>query len=116
MTISHAGKHEVTWWLNNLDGSFGHIKPPVDLVIHSDASLIGWGAALGPQKTGGNSSADESKSHINVLELKAALFGLKSIAFQIVKKHVKLMIDNSAAVYMINNMGSSHTATSNSSC
>ena len=58
MSISLAGKHELNWWLNNLDGSFGHIKSTVDLVIHSDASLIGWGAALGSQKTGGNWSAD----------------------------------------------------------
>ena len=89
-------------------------KPPTDLVIHYDASLIGWSAASGLQKTGGNWSADESKSHINVLKLKAALFTLKSFATQIVKKHVKLMIDNSATVYMINNMGSSHTVTGNS--
>ena len=114
MSIFPAEIHELKWWINNLDGSFGHTtKPPIDLVIHSDASLIGRGAALGSQKTGGNLSADESTSHINVLKLKAVLFALKSFATQIVKKHVKLMIDNGAAVYKINNMGSSHTAAGN---
>ena len=56
MSISDAGIHELKWWLENLDTSFGHItKPPVDIVVYSDASLKGWGAALDSKKTGGNS-------------------------------------------------------------
>ena len=33
MSISPAEIHELKWWIN-LDGSFGHTKPPIDLVIH----------------------------------------------------------------------------------
>ncbi len=79
-----------------------------------DASLIGWGAALGSHQTGGNWSASEANNHINNLELKAVLFALQCFAKEIETKDVKLMTDNSAAVYMINNMGSSHSELGNS--
>ena len=115
MSISASGQQELKWWLANIDTSFGYItKPPIDLVIYTDASLIGWGAALASQKTGGNWSASETNIHINNLELKAVLFALKCFVADIETKHVKLMIDNSAAVYMINNMGSSHSKLGNS--
>ena len=55
MSISDAGIHELKWWIQNLDTSFGHItKPPVDIVVYSNASLKGWGAFLDSKKTGGN--------------------------------------------------------------
>ena len=53
MSISDAGIHELKWWLENLDTSFGHItKPPVDIVVYSDASLKGWGLPLIARKLG----------------------------------------------------------------
>ena len=84
------------------------------MVIYTDAPLIGWGAALASHKTGGNWSASETNTHIDNLELKAVLFALKCFVNDIETKHVKVMIDNSAAVYMINNMGSSHSELGNS--
>lgn len=75
--------------------------------------MKGWGAAFGSQKTGGNWSCTEATSHINILELKAALFALESFRSQLSHKHVKIMVDNSAAVYMINKIGSSHTEIGN---
>ena len=78
------------------------------------ASLIGWGAALASQKTGGNWSASETNTHINNLESKAVLLALKCFVIDIETKHVKLMIDNSAAVYMIHNMGFSPSELGNS--
>ena len=115
MSISAKGIRELEWWYNHLDNSFSHITRAIiiDEVIYSDASLKGWGAAFGSQKTGGNWSCTEATSHINILELKAALFALGSFRSQLSHKHVKIMIDNSAAVYMINKMGSSHTEIGN---
>lgn len=89
MSISAEGKQEMKWWLDNLDKSFSHvIKPAVDSVVYSDASLKGWGAALGSQKTGGNWSHTEANTNINILELRAAWFALRSFATQLTKKHV----------------------------
>ena len=104
----------MNWWLQNVNTSSNTIEfPPVDVVVFSDASLQGWGAALGEQSTGGGWAPNE-QNHINILELKAALFALKSFVSEIKEKHVKIMIDNSSAVFIINNMGTSHNDTCNS--
>ena len=44
-----------------------------------------------------------------VLELLAAYFALKSFRTQVTNKHVKLMIDNTTAVAVINHMGTNHS-------
>ena len=81
---------------------------------YSDAaSLKGWWAALVEQSTGGDWAPDE-RSHINIVELKAALFALKSFAYQLKEKHVKIMIDTSSAVFIITNMDTSHSDECNS--
>ena len=46
--------------------------------------------------------------HINVLELLAAYFALKSFRTQVTNKHVNLMIDNTTAVAVINHMAINH--------
>lgn len=73
MTISKDANAELNWWLKNLRGSFKQILPtPIDIVLYSDASMTGWGAALGDQSTGGNWCKHETEHHINILEMKAA--------------------------------------------
>ena len=117
MSISQQGIQELTWWLDNLEGSYNVIQhPPIDIVLYSDASTTGWGAALGEQSTGGHWSPAEAELHINGLELKAALFALQSFKHHLNGKHVKLMIDNTTAVYIINNMGTSHSDHCHSVC
>jgi hypothetical protein len=109
MSISSEAKVELNWWITNLPTSFKLIlATPIDIVIYSDASKIGWGAALGNQSTGGNWCKQESECHINILEMRAALFALKSFVSFLSGKHVKIMVDNSTTVYVLNNMGTNH--------
>ena len=44
--------------------------------------------------------------HINVLELNAILFRLRSLCDHICDSHIKILSDNTTAVHCINNMGS----------
>ena len=44
--------------------------------IFPDACLTGWGATNNGHSTGGHWSVKESKSHINVIEMKGASFAL----------------------------------------
>ena len=90
--------------------------PPIDVKLYSDASTTGWGAALGEQSTGGHWSPAEAELHINALELKAALFALQSFKHHLNGKHVEFMIDNTTAVCIINNMGTSHSDHCHSIC
>ena len=114
MTLSSSALRNVEWWLQNLPNSYGNIdKAPFDLTIYSDASLIGWGAATGHLTTGGKWSYRESQYHINALELLAAFFAVKSFKNSISSKNVRIMLDNTAAVCIINRKGTTHNDTCN---
>ena len=115
MCISHNGISELNWWLCNLDSSFNTIHcPPVDVTLYSDASLQGWGAVINKKSTGGMWLPTESEHHINYLELLAAFFALQCFHSSLSGKHVKIMIDNTSAVFQINNMGTCHSEECNS--
>ena len=51
--------------------------------------------------------------HINLLELLAAYFALKSFRTLLANKHVKVMMDNTTAVAVITNMVTNHSHTCN---
>ena len=68
----------------------------------------GGGATLNSVRTGRALSYEESLELINVLELTAVLFGLKSLIKQ-TNKHMKILYDNTTAVHTINNMGTSRS-------
>ena len=55
----------------------------------------------------------EAKEHINYLELLAAFLGLQTFARNKTNLHVRLMIGDTSAVSIINNMGTSHSVKCN---
>ena len=108
MLLSPESKLDVEWWLDNIDTACNIIGPLAgNFTIYSDASLKGWGPAFNNVSCGGLWSFEEATNHINYLELCAALFALQCFVDKISGSHVKIMIDNSSAVGMINKMGSS---------
>lgn len=114
MSLSCESKVEVKWWLDNVDTAYNVIgHSPIDFTVYSDASLKGWGAALNDVSCGGQWSSEEAKNHINYLELSAALFALQCFVDEISNSHVKIMIDNTSAVGMINKMGSAKSDSCN---
>lgn len=115
MCLSASAVVELQWWVNNLVTAFNFIQPPVvDCTINSDASLTGWGGVMNNISTGGHWLKNEAINHINYLELLAAYFVLKSFLKDVIGKHVKMMIDNTTAVFVINNMGTCHSDPCNS--
>jgi hypothetical protein len=66
------------------------------------------GACWGTQRTGGCWSERESQDHINILELRAALFALKSFLPSQTNRVVCLKMDNTTAVAYLHNMGGTH--------
>ena len=112
MSVSKKGVADMMWWLDNLDDSYNDFcHPPVHITctLYSDASLMGWGAVMNDTSTGGRWSPSEAENHLNCLELFAALFALKCFQSSLSGKHVKIMIDNTTAVSVINNMGTCHS-------
>ena len=72
VTLTEEVKEELDWWCQNLLLSNGRslVQASPQLVIASDASLQGWGAACKGLKTNGQWSPREQDLHINILELK----------------------------------------------
>ena len=79
----------------------------------TDASLNCWGAVMGSSSTGELFSDEETQNHINVLELKAILFGLESLARHIRLAYIKILCNSSTAVACINKFGTSHSGKCN---
>ena len=105
--LNQEARDDVNWWIHNLDGfSTPVIRQKPNVVVTSDASKQGWGAECDGVTTGGMWTSTESNLHINLLELKAALFALK--AFCKNQKHICILLrsDNSTTVAHINHKGS----------
>ena len=111
MQLSAVACADLDWWVTNVCQAYKPIlTPPRHLIMHTDASsTIGWGDTLNGSACGGPWSAAEKKHHINFLELKAVLLALQSWESLVSGKHVCVMVDNQAAVSIINYMGSSHS-------
>ena len=104
--LGSAARNDILWWSDNVMDIYDTIgKPNPTFVITTDASKTGWGASFEGVRTGGLFTAEETDLHINVLELMAVLFGLRSLCNDITGDHCKILSDNTTAVFTINNMG-----------
>ena len=98
----------VRWWVDHIPHLVRHIVvPKIDLELVTDAATsLGWGAHVGNIGTYGHWSELEKDSHCNVLELRAILFGLRSLCKDAAGAHVRVRSDNTTAVACINRCAS----------
>ena len=83
-------KDDVRWWRDGLDRMYNKITVSYARVeMPAGTSLNGWGTVIGTYSTGRPFSNEETQEHINVLELKADLFGLASLAQDIHSTYIK---------------------------
>ena len=100
-------KEDLTWWLTRehlLVGVPLSSLPP-ELLLYSDASLVGWGAHLLDQHVSGLWTEQERQEHINLLELKAVYLALQAFQHRVAHQSVALMCDNSTVVAYVNKQG-----------
>ena len=105
MRISARGRRDIDWWLLAVGAAQKKIRletPEVE--ICTDASLEGWGAHRGDIAIGGRWLEEEAEEHINMLELKAILFGLKSLCGR-EDEQVKVLTDSITALAYVKHMG-----------
>ena len=103
----HVLKFAGGMWHDNVMFSSNNItRSNSNITITTDASMLGWGAVCDNVSTGGLFNHEEANCHINVLELKAVLFGLKALCRNLYDRHIKILADNTTPVHAINNMGS----------
>ncbi|EYC06130.1 hypothetical protein Y032_0078g1207 [Ancylostoma ceylanicum] len=105
--LSNQSTTDLKWFLDEVESHarFSFLRFSPDIVIASDASKLGWGAVTCGLRTGGRWLPSESAQHINVLELKACLFGLMSFGRSWRDIDVLLELDNTAAVAYIKRRG-----------
>ena len=69
--VSNVVREDLNWWIRNIQGFPTRVvKENPSVVLTTDASLEGWGAALNEVVTGGDWSSEKKSYHINVLETK----------------------------------------------
>ena len=75
--LGNNAQIDLQWWQNNIK-TFNVIDQNVlpNIEIFSDTGLAGWGATSNGHSTGGQWSVEESKGHINEVEMKCALLPL----------------------------------------
>ena len=122
--LSGRIRSELQWWVKNIETQNGRSISDIfgfdhwHYEIYSDASKLGWGAALFRnsqliQRTGGRWSTRETKRHINYLELKAIQFALLAFKASIQDSKVHVKCDNTTAIAYINKFGGCHNVSLN---
>ena len=112
VTLSIGAHDEIEWWEKNLPFAYNHIlEPEPHMVIETDASSLGWGAVCQKmsRKANGKWSTREKRYHINVLELLAIFFALKTLGSVMHGKHIRIMTDSTTAVAYVTAMGGTHS-------
>jgi hypothetical protein len=110
--LSDLAKADLRWWSKQEHLSTWvrcQLSPP-DTVIHTDASKHGWGASGDNFALRGSWSASESRSHINVLEMRAVEELLLRRAESLRESVLLLRIDNLSVVYYLNKQGGTRSA------
>ena len=102
------------WWLQEDRYHQGiplKIDPPSH-TIFTDASLLGWGAHVEPEGLlfHGLWTEDQSRLHINVLEMKAIFLSLSPAAHKVKNSTVFVSTDNTTVVaYIRRHQGGTHS-------
>ena len=106
IVLSSTAKEDVTWWIDNIEGETRCISHGACVAfLSTDTSGEGWGAIYSEsadstvvESTGGRWSIQEKQDHINVLELKAGLLGIKAFQLKLSNIQVKLTMDSTTAI------------------
>ena len=98
----------IRWWQDNVAHICRHvIVPKPSHFIESDSSDFAWGGCVnGISKARGPWSSEESLMHINVKELTASFFMLKTYCSDMNSTHIRLKMDNTTAVACVNRKAS----------
>lgn len=102
-------QEDFRWWLKHIRGSSNSKRDfNFAIEIFSDSSLTGWGAHSGGSSKHGFWNSEERKLHINILEVKAALFALRCFASKLKDSDILLRTDNQTAISYLNRMGGTY--------
>lgn len=106
LVLSSKSCEELNWWHTRiLDSVMPIYNDNFKYEIETDSSKSGWGAFSMGKTTRGFWSFDESKYHINVLELLAIRNGLQSLLGNAHDCQILVRVDNTTALSYVNRQG-----------
>ena len=106
ISLDGHARELIEWWTQHVHSQRRSLlTTPPQYILTTDASLSGWGAVLDGLETRGHWAHAEIV-HINVLELKAVLFGLQSLCSHIFNSHIRVISDNTTVVACLARAGS----------
>ena len=87
VTIPKLGLDDILWWQIKIPSSFApFVRENPSFTINIDASSFGWRECTDNRRNEGQFHLEERELHIiNTLELKAALYGLRSFCDSVYK-------------------------------
>ena len=87
VTIPKLGLDDILWWQIKIPSSFApFVRENPSITINIDASSFGWRECTDNRRNEGQFHLEERELHIiNTLELKAALYGLRSFCDSVYK-------------------------------
>ena len=109
ITLGAHARLDLEWWISSsMTWNIAPIlRPMIQYSMQTDASLTGWGAVCKDQKASGLWSQEEKSLHINMLELKAIMFGIT--LFAKANTHVLIQTDSRTAIRYVNKLGGTHS-------
>ena len=97
---------DLRWWgerFPTATKTMRETSPVLTLMV--DASQLGWGACLGSERAQGRWSIHEGTCHINVLEVRAVLLGLRSLCADKHGTGIGVLTDSTTALAYVSHMG-----------
>src|SRR6185437_1507336 len=106
ITLSTESLTQLDWWIEKLPNWNGRSLIPEipTTTLYTDASISGWGVSRENCVIHGRWSKQEQQHHINILELTAILFAIKTFK-DIRDQMVMIRTDNTTCVAYINHQG-----------
>ena len=100
---------DLKWCGDNIKTASNSLKYlSISKIIYTGSSNVGWEASCEGMSIGGTWFLEEKRRHVNVLELKTILLGLKSFIKR-KKIHMKVLSDSTNAIAGINKIGTFHS-------
>ena len=110
--LAEGARVNVRWWARRLHLlTTMSVRPPAPtMVIHTDASTLGWGASCDGATLKGVWSLQEKRLHINLLEMIAVKKTMSLWSSALASKVICFRIDNISVVYYLNKQGGTRSA------
>ena len=108
-------REDLLWWVRvaQLREGVSLSLPAPDVSFFSDSSDVGWGALVGEHHASGLWSPHQKTFSINLRELLAVQYGLKTLEHLLVGLSVALFCDNTTTVAYLRRSGGTFSSTLN---